>query len=324
MIYISKFKKDIWPLYVPPLPDELFSSWIYRMISNHRVNSDTFAKNFLHQKLFERNNNIDDFPRVEILNTISEHTPYKKRKIKQLFLSEYKTKIIETNTPEQISKSIQFLKAKNFNNKRSSIVFCPSCLSKETPYFKKKWRLTTSIICLNCNVYLLDCCPSCNNPISYWNKKKSGQVTSHISNSIAICKCGYDLSNSASFLKPNQLDKNYQKYIDATIKNGFNKHTHYSFTYLNTLLFTAYMLKKMIKSPRFKRKFDKIYPSLTINITAPLNDWDIIQRRHLLPLAFYFLENFPENIKDIFPKKYNVRKEFNQLPFWFEKELIFR
>ena len=32
----------------------------------------------------------------------------------------------------------------------------------------------------------------------------------------------------------------------------------------------------------------------------------------------------PKNIKEIFPKKHTVRKEFKQLPYWFEKELLFR
>lgn len=324
MIYISKFKKDIWPLYVPPLPDELFSSWIYRMISNHKVNSDTFAKNYLQQKLFERNNDIDDFPKDEIIKIITKHTPYKTKELNQLFLSSYNYTIIENNTAEEISKSIQFLKTKSFNNRRNSIVYCPSCLSKNTPYFKKKWRLTTSIVCIECNSYLLDYCPGCNSQISYWNNKKSGEITSHISHSIAICKCGYDLSNFISPFSPTLTEIEYQKYINSTIENGYNLHTQYSFTYLNTLLYIAYMLKKMTKSPRFKKKFNKMYPELDINIDVPLHDWNVIQRRQLLPIAYNLLQNFPKNIKNIFPKKYTVRKEFKQLPYWFEKELHFR
>lgn len=324
MIYISKFKKDIWPLYVPPLPDELFSSWIYRLISNHRVNSDTFVKNYLHQKLFERNNDIDDFPKEEIIKTIKEHTPCKTEELIELFLSSYNSSIIENNTPEEISKSIQFLKTKSFNNRRNSIVYCPSCLSKNIPYFRKKWRLTTSIVCVECNSYLLDYCPGCNAQISYWNNKKSGEITSHISHSIAICKCGYDLSNFFSPLSPTLTEIEYQKYINSTIEKRYNLHTQYSFTYLNTLLYIAYMLKRMIKSPRFKKRFDKMYPELDINIDVPLHDWNVIQRRQLLPIAYNLLQNFPKNIQEIFPKKYTVRKEFKQLPYWFEKELLFR
>lgn len=80
----------------------------------------------------------------------------------------------------------------------------------------------------------------------------------------------------------------------------------------------------MTKSSRFKKKFNKMYPELDINIDVPLHDWNVIQRRQLLPIAYNLLQNFPENIKDTFPKKYTARKEFRQLPYWFEKELHFR
>jgi hypothetical protein len=321
MIYISKFRKNIWPLYVPPLPDELFSSWICRLANNHRVSPEVLINESLNQKLHIKFNNIDIEPEPNIIDIITKNTPIKAEEITKLFLTYYNSNIIENNIPEEIFKSLHFLKVSDPKNKKNGIVFCPNCLSKETPYFRRKWILSTSIICCECNSYLIDYCPSCYNHFSYWITNKNSILTN---NSITTCKCGYDISKFSFPLSPSQLEIDYQKYIDSTILNGFNKHTQYSFTYLTTLMFTASMIKKMIKAPRYKKKLNKIYPNLIIDIEVPTNKWTLSDRQHLLPIAFYLLENFPNHIKDIFPKKYMPRKEFGQLPYWFEKELIFR
>lgn len=321
MIYISKFKKNIWPLYVPPLPDELFSSWLCRLANNHRVSPEVLINESLGQKLPIKINNIDIEANPNIIDLITKNTPIKAEEITKLFLTYYNSNILEKNIPEEIFNSLHFLKINDPKNKKNGITFCPKCLSKETPYFRKKWILSTSIICCECNSYLIDYCPSCYNHFSYWNTNKNSTV---IKSSITTCKCGYDISKFSFPLCPSQLEIDYQKYIDSTIINGFNNHSQYSFTYLTTLLFTASMIKKMIKAPRYRKKLNKIYPNLIIDIEVPTNKWTLSDRQHLLPIAFYLLQNFPNNIKDIFPKKYTLKKEFGQLPYWFEKELIFR
>lgn len=62
MVYIKKFRKNIWPLYIPPLPDELFSSWIYRLANNHRVGPQLLINEYLDKKLLIKVNDIDIEP----------------------------------------------------------------------------------------------------------------------------------------------------------------------------------------------------------------------------------------------------------------------
>lgn len=321
MVYISKFGKNIWPLCVPPLPDELFSSWIYRLASNHRVNPDTLVNECLDKKLSIKINDMDIKPDSNIIDIITKNTPVKAEEIAKLFLTDYNSNIIENNIPEEVFNSLHFLKINDSKNKKNGIMFCPKCLSKGAPYFRKKWILSTSIICCECNSYLIDYCPGCHNPFSYWNTNKN---STQIKSSITTCKCGYDISKFSFPLSPSQLEIDYQKYIDSTLFYGFNDHSQYSFTYFTTLMFTASMIKKMVKASKYKKKLNKIYHDLIINIEVPTNKWTLSDRQHLLPIAFYLLENFPNRIKYIFPKKYKIKKEFGQLPYWFEKELIFK
>jgi len=321
MVYIKKFRKNIWPLYVPPLPDELFSSWIFRLANNHRISPESLINEYLDEKLLIKINNIDIQPEFNIIEVITKNTPLKEEEVKELFLTHYKPNVIENNTSNEIINSLYFLKVNDPKNKKNGIVFCPNCLSKGIPYFRRKWLLTSSIVCCECNSYLMDYCPNCFKHFSYCQTAKKSEL---VNNPITTCKCGYDISKFSFPLSPSQLEIDYQKYIDFTIDNGFNNHTQYSFTYLNTLMFTASMIKKIIKSPKYKKKLNKIYPDLIIDIEVPTNKWTLSDRQYLLPIAFYLLENFPNRIKEVFPKKYNLKKEFGQLPYWFEKELIFR
>lgn len=85
MIYISKFKKNIWPLYVPPLRDELFSSWLIRVANNHKVNPETLINESLDKKLPIKINNIDIEPESIIINLITQNTPLRVNNLRNYF-----------------------------------------------------------------------------------------------------------------------------------------------------------------------------------------------------------------------------------------------
>ena len=147
MVYIKKLKKNIWPLYVPPLPDELFSSWIYRLANNHRISPETLINESLDKKLPIKINNIDIEPESIIINLITQNTPLRAEQLEKLFLNHYNSNILEKNIPEEIINSLHFLKVNDPKKKKNGIVFCPNCLSKGIPYFRRKWLLTSSIVC---------------------------------------------------------------------------------------------------------------------------------------------------------------------------------
>ncbi|WP_300978337.1 TniQ family protein [Flavobacterium sp.] len=323
MIYISKIRRNIWPLYVHPLPDELFSSWICRLANNHRVSPEILINESLNKKspIKININNIDIEPEPNIIDIITKNTPIKIEELTKLFLTDYESNIVENNIPEEILFSLLFLNINDPKKSKRRIVFCPNCLAKGTPYFRKKWMLTTSIVCCECKSYLIDHCPSCYKPFSYWNSNKN---SIQINYSITTCKCGCDISKFSFPFRSSKLEIDYQNYIDFTINNGFNDHTQYSFTYLNVLIFTASMIKNIIKASRNKKKLFKVYPDVIMDIKVPSNKWTLSDRQHLLPIAFYLLQDFPNRIRYVFPKKYNLKREFGQLPYWFEKELLYR
>lgn len=322
MVYISELDKNIWPLYVPPLPDELFSSWFFRLSHKIDLKPEIFFKQCFNRRLDFGNNDIDMAADPEVLVFISKHTPLSIKGIKELFLESYESYVFECAGVKEIPKSIQLLKADSLNMRRNGLLICPRCLSKKTPYLRKKWRLSTSIICTECICYFIDHCPGCNVHISHRILNELLILNKHQAK--IICKCGYDISEFSSPLIPSDLEIEYQEYINKTILNGYNDITQYSFTYLKILILIAFKLQKIAKIKLYQSNLKSIYPDLIINIEQPFERWSLLQRRHLLPIAYSLLKNFPGNIKNIFPKEQITRAEFGQLPYWFENELIFR
>ena len=122
MIFISKFKKNIWPLYVPPLPDELFSSWIYRLANNHRISTESLINESLDKKLLIKINNLDIEPELILINLITQNTPLSTEQFEKLFLNHYNSNILENNIPEEIINSLHFLKVNDPKNKKKVFV----------------------------------------------------------------------------------------------------------------------------------------------------------------------------------------------------------
>jgi Bacterial TniB protein/TniQ len=68
--------------------------------------------------------------------------------------------------------------------------FCPQCLAEdEEPYFRREWRLATTIICARHGSRLLDRCPACGQGLAPIN-----QASLRPQNDCATC--GFDLANA--------------------------------------------------------------------------------------------------------------------------------
>ncbi len=68
--------------------------------------------------------------------------------------------------------------------------FCPQCLAEdEEPYFRREWRLATTIVCARHGSRLLDRCPACGQGLAPIN-----QASLRPQNDCATC--GFDLANA--------------------------------------------------------------------------------------------------------------------------------
>jgi len=312
----------IWPGFIQPYDDELFSSWLVRLSRNHRVKSHTFSKVYL-QGMPIWNRDIDLLPNELLIDLINRSTSLSLNRIRSLFLHSY-LGIIFTDLVNN-SAHIGITKIGVYHRKRScyGLLYCPLCLSTY-PYFKKNWRLVTSICCTKCNVFLQDRCWNCNMPVEFHRleMKSKEEILNH---ELWVCwKCNSDLRN---FIDPvdNDVVLRYQNYIDRTIQQGYNEHANYSFHYFQVLIPLAAKILSMSKNFGRIRNAVQSYFQVEITHNNYFNELKI--RREVLLYAFLLLENWPERWLYIIDK-YNIRySDFSKdlrwdVPFWFKKTFI--
>ena len=307
-------KNRIWSGYIHPFENEIFSSWLMRLCQSHDIKSHSFAK-FYFENIHIWNRDIDlHYPESLIFN-IQENSPLNFQKIKDLFLTSYNEVIYNSNPAGFINTlGIFHRKRKNFG-----MLFCPGCLSEENKFYRKNWRLFSSVVCTKCGLNLQDRCPNCESPVCF-HRLETGNKFSILKDSLDIC---YNCKKSICqiFIPASSENLNYQKYVEATILNGYNDKAEYSFSYFQVLhLFQTRIYTKSIAWMRVKYAIEREFSHKLNNKTWFSNFNDLDQRRESLYITYYLLESWPNRFIDFY-NKYNLNySEFSKdknLPFWF-------
>lgn len=324
MIYIPGINKDIWPLFVWPEENELFSSWICRFSNNNEIRSESISKIYFDNSINLWNRDIDVFAPKALLDYLENHTPLEKSQIENLFLTSYESIVFEKINPNGFTENILNLGIFHRKRKNYGIVFCPNCL-KNSAYFKKEWRLFFSIYCETCKCKLLDRCPSCKKPISYHrnNFSKVNNSTSACKN-LNICECNFNLSNSLIDNEISEFELNFQNYINLTLKNGYNSHSQYSFLFFRGLSIIAYSIMRDNKKNKFCDYF-KNELKFNFNVSSKrIIEWDIEERKQAYLMAYYLLSDWPNRILHICNDLKINKTDFYNLPYFIEKQILFR
>lgn len=307
-------KQKIWPAYIPPFEDEIFSSWFMRICQSHEIKSHSFSK-FYFNNYNIWNRDIDLYGSNDLIYEIEKNTPLSFQDIKNTFLHSYEDIIYNCNPTGLINTlGIVHRKRKNFG-----MLFCPGCLSKENKFYRKSWRLTTSIVCTSCCINLEDRCPYCKNPICF-HRLETGYKKSILIDSLDTCFfCKKSICENFTPAEPIFLT--YQGYINNTISQSYNDKTQYSFTYFQILsLFLTRIYTNSKSWSRIKKAIETefcnfIPANLTFNNINSLE-----QRRISLYISYLLLESWPDKFIDFYVR-YNLNvSEFTKdknLPFWF-------
>lgn len=324
MIYIPRINKNIWPLFVWPEENELFSSWICRFSNNNEIRSESICKNYFDNSINLWNRDIDVFAPKLLLDYLNNHTPLEKTQIDNLFLTSYESIVFEKINQNGITENILNLGIKHRKRKNYGIVFCPSCLKKKA-YFKKEWRLFFSIYCETCKCKLLDRCPACKKPISYHrNNFSSINNSTSACKSLKMCECNFDLSNSIIDNNVSEFELKFQNYINSTLQKGYNNHTNYSFLFFKGLSTLAYSIMRNNKKNKFCNYF-KNELKFDFEVTSKkITEWDITERSNAYIMAFYLLSDWPIRIIQIFKDLKINKTDFYYLPYFIEKQILFR
>ncbi len=327
MVYIHKLKKEIFPLYLKPEEEELFSSWICRLSNNHEVKTNTLIGNYFGRDFQLWNRDIDVFAPNSIGVYLERHTPLDRDAIDRMFLKSLEGYAFEGYTNTSSISNILPVGIVHRVRKKFGQQCCTRCLAKPIPYYKVRWRLVTSVICSECEHILIDRCFNCNSPIVFFriNMKTRTNTSTMDFRPLHYCSfCNADLREYSPTRKPTTEELAYQKFIDSTIENGFNSITQYSFTYINMLLHLASRLRSGSKINRIRDVTVGLglIPTPAQTRIPEIRFWSIEDRLTMLPLVYRIMEDYPNTLHKLLQKgnvkKSYIKKENSDLPFWFE------
>lgn len=326
MVYIGKLKKNIWPGYVKPKEDELFSSWFVRLAAEHKTKTYTFSKHFFNN-LPIWNRDIDKSAPIQLLQKISDHTPMSHHEINNMLLSKYEGIIFEKFNTLGMSPGINSLGIKHRKRTSNGLLYCPICLSQEA-YYKTSWRLMTSLVCTKCNVFLQDECPKCKSPISF-HRLENGNKNEILTNPLYLCwNCMNDLRLSDyKSIKCGEDYIYYQKMIDKIIEKGYSTHTNYSFLFFKVLFHLCTLFStKSTKLTKFRNGYIEKFRSIPIySIQKDFNSRKLHERKEIQLNSIKLLLDWPNNFlsfkNDNRINYSDFAKDIGTTPYWIEKVL---
>ncbi|KAF2082004.1 TniQ family protein [Flavobacterium sharifuzzamanii] len=311
--------KLIWPGYIAPEKNEIFSSWFIRLCCEHKIKSHSFSKYYLNN-IPIWNRDIDLYCPEFLVQKIKEHTILSDIQIRDLFLNSYQDLLFNKNKDRLFT--INQLGVIHRKRKLNGLRYCPGCLGEEKIFFRKNWRLSTSLICTKCKLMLLDCCPTCRSPICFY-RLETGNKSSLLEFPLNKCwNCKTNLHLEHFKIPANNLLLEYQTYIDNTLNNGYNDKTQYSFQYFYMLIS---LQKKIITKShgwsRIKNAAISEFGSIFYNIDFESKDLSLLTNSLLA--SYLILQKSPLSFST-FCADYNLRssdftKDLDNIPFWFIK-----
>ncbi|MCT4213451.1 TniQ family protein [Elizabethkingia anophelis] len=309
----------ILPGYIPPERDELLSSWIFRLSYSHKIKPYSFTKFYFEDSAIW-NRDIDKYIPLKILQRLSSMTPLSLSQLQGLQLIGYQDIVFEGLLSSSLTEGIGVTNLGIYHRMRNryGLYVCPGCLNKKS-YYKKSWRLLSSVACMNCRCYLIDRCPKCLSPIVF-QRLGIGNKNLYEEKPLYLCwSCNNDLRKEMRIVNA-PLIVNYQQYIDDTIKCSYNEHTQYSFLYFKILFL---FLKKICTTSSHWSRIKKAFMSeFEINLKEEKSmKLSIEDRAVIFSYIHLLLSEWPNNFIP-FIRKYKLRysdfsKDSNILPFWF-------
>lgn len=320
------------PAYSKPLPDELLSSWLARMSQDHGLYIYEFCQLcWPKMAIFERD--IDRNIKDEAIHAIALRTNCSFEEVKATSIRHFEYTLYDPSNKNYNvrTKWVLPIGRESFKHKKKGLMFCPSCLQQdtETPYYRKKWRLALTFVCMACGCYLYDCCPWCGSPICFFRNSIGLSNQACFKNWVTCSNCKRDLRDADIEKAPDQIIE-VQKRLYDIMEFGFNNRIVYPIQYFDVL---GLMVKILISyRPRVQSLRKELFqqlkiPFFTLQCNKPkFEALEYSKRIQVITVAYWLLENWPERFL-FYCKKHglsstDVLPRFKNAPFWYEDIIL--
>lgn len=322
-----------WPARIKPLPDELLSSWLVRLAMAHGLKLHTFCSMTWPRKAIW-NRDIDKSADSTLLDSLADKTSLPIETVKATTLSAYEGLLYEHHNPYGNTAWIMPAGIYHRTRRNYGLQFCPHCLAGDKePYWRRRWRLAFATVCHEHAVTLHDRCPECRSPINF-HRNELGNRAQLVARSLVLChSCGFDLRKTCAlagnkvtdgevYLQKKLLQGISEGWVD--IVAGQRVHAHLYFMVLHQVLrLLATGPKANVMRTALSRLcgLDLSLHLFSTEHGREIDRFNVAQRRSLLIMADYLLEEWPERFV-AFCLRHRVwsstlLKDFENAPFWF-------
>lgn len=160
-----------WTFKLSPLPDELLSSWLCRVAHAHGMTPHAFTT--LHwPTVAVWTRDIDRSATDDWLADVAEAAGLTLDAVRDLTLRPLMAILAKGGNQEgsdhMRGNSPLVLSAGVWHRRRllPALQFCPICVVQDEPYFRRSWRLATSVACTKHQIPLRERCTACSTPVS--------------------------------------------------------------------------------------------------------------------------------------------------------------
>lgn len=328
----------ILPAHPHPLDGELFSSWFARLAFDNVSKVHSFAIEIFGQQYGHSfwTRDIDCFIDQNHSSQISYRTGVNESEIFQTTIRSYEG-VLFTQLNSGFNRWVLPCGIYHRTRKSNWVVFCPLCLAADKiPYYRKSWRLSFYLVCPIHQIYMLDRCPKCDQPINFF-RQELGQRSKYLVNSITDCSyCEFDLRNSNIKLIELSDSKIIQSLFDLIIKHDegwwylkqSNRILPLSLSYYDVIHYLSSFLNSKIGTPLYREALISLNLDFFTLFQGRKNQVFEIrnfeERFSLLICTLWLLENWPTRILDICKKNAITASKITRsetLPFWFANEI---
>ncbi len=178
-------------LHPRPQEDELLSSWLVRVALEHFTAPATFTNLYLPEwKNMLWAEDLDLQADSHLLEVLAAKSSLSTEKLLAMTLRGYEGFLFEqASTNSGATPYILPLRVRGRHSNFPGLRFCPLCLSEDnSPYFRRKWRLSFSSACTRHVCFLLDRCQQCGKPFTIYRLHSKAAFPS-------CSYCGFKLSD---------------------------------------------------------------------------------------------------------------------------------
>lgn len=318
--------KSLIPAFSKPKHDELLSSWVVRLAKDHNLKVHEFC-DILFPKMSVWNRDIDRANPKQLINKLSQVTLAKEKEIHECLISSYSDKLFSRLNPNGFSRWVLAQGIYHRQRLKGGLMYCPICLQKDdTPYFRKKWRISLFTVCTTCGCLLQESCPSCGSPINFFRNYIGRKVT-NLEKPLCIChNCGFDLRDSKPLMSTRRflrMQRFFERMLNGRYKDPVKSIEYFDVIYQLAKIFkgsnetSLHLRRTMENSHRLKFSQDiqgKLFELLSVE-----------QRLPLLYTSYLIMNDFPYRFIAFCRENRiwssTLLKDFKNPPPWFLEQV---